>query len=445
MKNKKSSYHFPPGYSLLQTALISNEYLRNPIGFMTKAMEKFSGSYTGALGFSAKMIVTQNAGFINYVLRENHKNYHKSSFADVVAKFFGNGLVYSSGDYWLRQRRLIQPGFHKEKIHGLYDTVIKSITENISTLPVGESVDIYPIVHNLSFNVLLKSVFNIHLPSQIIEELKQIYIDILDFVFRYMNQPWKRLFYPFTGTMKVNLKKAGRLREIIAGIIRDRKASNENYADLLNMLLNSKYEDTGDGMTEEQITDELIIFMLAGHETTGNTLSWLLYLIASNNHVKQKLINSLHSSTIYDSINNEYLQATINEGMRLYPAAWLTDRVALEDDQFGEFRFPKGTIIIPYFFGMHRDKNYWEEASEFKPERFLTDLKGSAKSKNFMPFGAGPRMCIGNNFAMAEMSFFLYVFLNEFNIEVTEQVPKIQPLMILRPDKVIVSISRINR
>lgn len=444
MKQTTTKYNFPPGFSLLQSALKSTAYLKDPIGFITVYLEKFSGSYTSALGPSSKIIITQNADFINHVLRENHKNYQKSPFADMVAKFYGKGLLYANGENWLKQRRLIQPGFHKEKIHGLYSIVIDAIAQEFTKFPVGEEVDIYPVVHNFSFNILIKSLFDINLSPEIIAELKQLFSEIQDFLFKDMNQPWKRIFYPFTGTRHINLKKAARLKEIITTIISERRAAQGSYSDLLDMLLSSKYEDTGQGMSDAQITDELLIFILAGHETTGNTLSWLLYLIASNTDVREQLINSFNSTTIYDSINNELLKATINEGMRLYPAAWLTDRVALEDDHFENFSFPKGTIILPFFFGLHRDKNFWEDAGEFKPERFMNDVKSSGQSKHFVPFGAGPRMCIGNSFAMAEMSFFLFSFLKEFKVEATEQIPEIKPLITLRPDKVILNIKRIH-
>ncbi len=444
MKSKKQQYHFPGGYSLLQTAIVSSDYLKHPIRFITKSLEKFSGSaYSSSLGPNRKIIVTQDPGFISYVLREHHTNYQKSPFSDHVAQYFGNGLLYSKGEYWLKQRRLIQPAFHKDKIHGLYDIMIKRINDFISTFPVGEKVDLYPLVHQLSFSVLIKSLFDINLSSNIIAELSELFTQLQDFLMTDINQPWRKIFYPFTGTKKTNFKKAKRLRAIIQEIITQRKASTENFSDLLDMLLNSKYEDTGEAMTDEQLIDEVLILIIAGHETTANSLAWLLHLIASNSEIQQKLASTFHNSTINDSLNNEYLKATINEGMRLYPTAWITDRVAIEDDQFGEYSFPKNTIIIPFFYGVHRDEKLWEDALKFKPDRFMADGK-LIKSKNYFPFGAGPRMCIGNNFAMAEMSFFVQAFLNKFHIESTGQIPEMKPLITLRPDKVILKVAKIN-
>jgi cytochrome P450 len=129
--------------------------------------------------------------------------------------------------------------------------------------------------------------------------------------------------------------------------------------------------------------------------------------------------------------------------MRLYPAAWMTERVAIEDDEFDGFSFPKNTIVIPFFFGLHRDKKLWNEELKFDPERFIVDAK-VAKSKNYFPFGAGPRMCIGNNLAMAEMSFFIFSFLKKFQIKSTGQIPVMKALITLRPDKVLLNIQNIS-
>jgi len=406
-------------------------------------MEIFSGTYTASLGFNRKLILTQNPGFINYILKENHRNYNKSKLAtERAVAFFGKGLLFSNGDYWLRQRRLIQPAFHREKLQGLYTIIINTIDEYLSAFPTGKNIDVYPLANQVSFNILIQSLFDIKLSPTIMEELSQIFTSLQDFLIKDINQPFRRIFYPFTGAENAELKKAARLREIFTGIINDRKASDKNYTDLLDMLLKSRYEDTGEAMSNEQVIDEVLILIFAGHETTANTISWLLYLLSANNGAAQKLTASFSNSTVDNCLNNDYLKATIMEAMRLYPAAYVTERVALEDDAYEDFSFPKNTIIIPFFFGLHRDKNLWDDALKFLPQRFIDDTT-LAKSKNYFPFGAGPRMCIGNNFAMAEMSFFIFSFLKKFSIKPSGQIPSMRPLITLRPDKVLLDIEKI--
>ena len=442
MEIEKKKYKLPVGYSLFQTMLKTNEFLKNPIKFISKSMVAFSGTYSAVLG-NRKLILTQNPEFINYILKENHRNYNKSELATRTAKFFGNGLLFSNGDYWLKQRRLIQPAFHREKLKGLFNLMIKSIDVYLLEFPIGKNIDIHPLAQQLSFNILIQSLFDIKLPYQTMEEMRQIFTELQDFLIKDVNQPLHRFFYPITGTENAKFKKAKRLREILLEIILKRKKSKKQYDDLLDMLLNSKYEDTGETMSNEQIVDEVLILIFAGHETTANTLSWLLYLLSTNKETTQKLTDSFHDSTIHECLNNEYLKATINEAMRLYPAAWMTERVAIEDDKFEDYSFPKNTIIIPFFFGLHRDKNLWNKELSFVPERFLINNKVT-KLKNYFPFGAGPRMCIGNNFAIAEMSFFIFSFLKKFKIEATGQIPEMKPLITLRPDNVILNIKRNN-
>ncbi len=418
--------------------------LQDPIKFITDSMVAFSGTYTAFLTPKRKLIITQDADFIQYILKDNHRNYHKSEMTtERMVQFFGNGLLLSNGAYWLRQRRLLQPAFHRDKLKGLYNIMIASIEASLAAFPTGSNIDVFPLVHQLSFRVLLQSLFDIKLSPEIIAELSGIFAGLQDFLFKDINQPLRKVLYPFTGEEKARLQQAQRVREILGGIIEDRRKSSEGHADLLDMLLNSRYEDTGELMTDGQIIDEVLILIFAGHETTANSLSWLLYLLSVNGNVLQQLTALLAGTAVLDSLHNDYLKATINEGMRLYPAAWMTERVAIEDDAFKAFSYPKGTIIIPFFYGLHRDTSHWPNATTFEPERFMTDAQ-LARSKHFFPFGAGPRLCIGNNFAIAEMCFFGCAFLQHFQITSTGQVPAMKPLITLRPDKVLLHIERKN-
>jgi len=439
---KKKVYNFPAGYSFVQTVFKSNRFIDNPVNFMMDSIGKFGNTYSASLGLKKKILITQNADFISYVLKDNQKNYKKSPLAtERAVQLFGNGLLFSNGEYWREQRRLIQPAFHKEKLSGLYENIIKTIKAFLTQFSTGEHIDIYPLVHEVSFNILLNSLFDISLKPAHVKELNSAFSELQHFLIKDINQPIKRLLYPLNGAKKIHLNKAKRIREIFKEIIQERKNKEGHYTDLLDMLLHSKYEDTGTYMTEEQITDELLILIFAGHETTANTLSWLLYLLAENETVLKKLTSSFHGN-VYDSLNNDYLKATINEGMRLYPAAWMTERIAIADDVFDGINFAKGTIIIPFFFGLHRDKNLWVDADTFNPDRFLKD-NSLVKVKHYFPFGAGPRMCIGNNFAMAEMCFFLYEFLKVFSINATGVAVEMKPLITLRPKKVVLNVQRL--
>lgn len=442
MITKHNKYQLPEGYTLLQCILRARAFLKDPVKWIASNMNRFGGTYAAAIGFKRKLILTQHPGFISHVLKENHKNYQKSDIStDAGARYLGNGILFSNGDFWLQQRRLIQPAFHREKLQALQVVIIKTINKLIEKCPTGDAVDIYPFVHGLSFQVLIRSIFDIPLSPDTLTEISQLFGDIQEFLFTDTNQPTRRLWYPLTGARRITSRKTQRLRTIIRNVIHQRKSSGEPKGDLLDMLLNSTYEDNGESMGEEQIIDELVVLIFAGHETTANTLCWLLSLLASHPPALQQLQSSLIETSLQDALTNERLKATINEGMRLYPAAWMTERVALASDSFEHYTFPAGTIIIPFFFGLHRDEQLWENASVFDPERFMPGEKAT-RSKNYFPFGAGPRMCVGNHFAMAEMCFFLHTFLTEFQIQSTGYIPTMKALISLRPDKVILDIKK---
>ena len=446
MRIVNGKYELPPGNNLWRSLLASFTFLKDPIRAISRNMIRYSGTYSAILIGRGKIILTEDPDFIQYVLRENHTNYQKSELSSkTAARLFGNGLLFSNGGPWLRQRRLIQPAFHQGKIQGLYEIVIKTANEIISDFEEGEKIDLYPLMRRLSFGVLIHSLFDIRLSPETILELSEGFTDMQDFLLKDVNQPFRKFLYPINRAERAILEKSRSIRNIVKGIIDKRLEEKEMHNDLLDMLLNVKYEDTGETMAQEQIIDEILVLLFAGHETTANTLSWLLYLIATNAGEAEKLKESISKIKITDSPKDEYINAVISESMRLYPAAWMTERVALSDDRFGGFSYPKGTIIIPFFYGLHRNKHNWEKESTFDPGRFIhSDTVKTKKAKNFFPFGAGPRMCIGNNFAMAEMSFILHALLTKFEISATDEIPGMWPLITLRPRNLRMNFKRIK-
>src|ERR1039457_2331172 len=295
MSSDKIKYNLPSGYSAMQSILNSYSFLKDSVQFISNNMEKYSGTYSAILPPKNQLlIITQDPGFVNYVLRENHLNYHKSAIsAERAASFLGKGLLFSNGENWMKQRRLIQPGFHREKIIGLYEIVARSIKEFLAAFPTGDRIDVYPLMHQLAFNIVIRSLFDIHLSSETMSALSNHFSEIQEFFIKDINQPFRRFFYPFTGKENSALKKSEKIKHILRGIIEQRRASKESYSDLLDMLLNSKYEDTAEPMPDEQMIDELLVLIFAGHETTANTLSWLLYLLASDRRVLEKLTQAI--------------------------------------------------------------------------------------------------------------------------------------------------------
>jgi cytochrome P450 len=388
------------------------------------------------------LIATQDPGFIEYILKTNHKNYHKSAIqTEQLGRFLGKGLLTSNGEYWLKQRRLIQPGFHIDKIHALYVIIKRTVDDFLNSMPAGNSVDVYPFMHKLAFEIVINSLFNIKVPPGDQHQLSKFISEVQAFVIKEVRQPHKNWWFSLSGEVRQNLKKAEGARNIIRNIIHDRKKSSKKFNDLLDMLLDARYEDNGEPMHEEQVIDEILIVLIAGHETTANALSWTLYLLSTHPEELKKLREATLNVSLHECVANDALTSVIKESMRLYPPAWISDRVALNDDGYKNFTFPKGSIIILFYYGLHRDRKHWNDPTSFQPQRFSKSL--GEKSKNYYPFGAGPRLCIGSNFAMAEMAIFIHAIIHKFEINPSNVTPTINPMVTLRPDHVILDIKRI--
>ena len=435
-------YKLPDGYSLFRSFARTYKQVRDPIGSMEESMARFDGTYSVNLG-TKRLIATQDPGFIDHVLKNNHRNYYKSPIlTEQLGRFLGKGLLTSNGEYWLKQRRLIQPGFHPEKIHALYRIIDETVARFISRFPEGDKVDVYPLMNSLAFEIVVNTLFNVKVHPGTRDELSRFITDTQDFAISDIRQPHKSWWFRVSGEVKRNLRKAEGARQIIRSIIRTRKDSGEKRGDLLDMLLDARYEDSGLPMEENQVIDEILILLIAGHETTANALSWTLFLLANHQDEQAKLRLATGGLSTVECVKHDYLNAVISESMRLYPPAWISDRVALNDDAYRHYTFPKDTIVILFYYGLHRDSRHWEDPAAFKPSRFLAFRDLKEKPKAYYPFGAGPRLCIGNNFAMAEMTIFLQSMVHAFDILPTSVLPRVKPLVTLRPDQAILGIRR---
>ncbi|MBT1702183.1 cytochrome P450 [Chryseosolibacter indicus] len=430
----------PPGYNVFQSIGRTLKQIKDPIGTMEESMRIYNGTYTVNLGLK-RLIATQNPGFIEHVLRVNQRNYFKSEMlTEHLGRFLGKGLLTSNGDYWLRQRRLIQPGFHIDRLKDLYLIMKRTIDEFLSKMQTGLNVDVYPLMHSLAFELVINTLFNVTIPGQVRKQLSTFITETQGFVMKDIRQPHKSWWFRLNGELKKNLIYAQEVRTIIKNMIDQRMAAGRQFNDLLDMLLDARYEDSGLGMQEEQIIDEILVLLIAGHETTANALSFTLYLLANHQHELERLRETTKNVGFHESIKNANILAAINESMRLYPPAWISDRVAVDDDVYDQFKIPKDTIIAVFYYGLHRDPRYWNNPLEFKPGRFLNAATEKDKIRAFYPFGSGPRLCIGNNFALAEMTLFLHSFIHMFDIWATGQTPQLKPLVTLRPDRVLLKI-----
>ena len=441
-------YNYPNKLSIVRFFKDAEGVRRNPIPFHKRYFEKFGDSFSIRIGFSKHIILSRDNEIAQYILVKNQKNYNKSKFQSVyLSKYLGKGLLTSDGDFWLKQRRLIQPAFHKQKMNQLVDNMNTAITVELDNLIEDKSIDLFPIMSNLAFNVVAKSLFQLSTAENKFERIKFIIEEVQNFLIKEIRLPHKAWWFSMSGQVKNHLKLAEENNSIIREIIEERKASKEEINDLLNMLLETRYEDTGESMSVEQLIDEIKVLFIAGHETTANALTFTLHLLGSNPEVQQKVfeeISQIESQT--DNVIEQlqkmtYLNAVLNESMRLYPPAWITDRQNLEDDSLGLFKIKKDTLIGVSFYELHRNPKYWNDPDEFIPERFFGEQRKESM-KYFYPFGAGPRMCIGTGFAIYEMCLTISQIVKKYFIKSNDDVIQFNPLITLKPVNVKVSFSK---
>ncbi len=435
-----------PGIPRWQSAVSSFKMARNPLPFLNKFIREKGTTVQVYLGGLYKMILTTDPDFIQHILQKNNKNYRKSEVHfDKIQHFLGRGLLTSEGPYWLQQRRLIQPGFHKKRLEALLELmdkvaieVLNDLDEEIKTLP---EVDMYEKMLEITFRIIANSIFGQDLGPEQLTKLSDSITTLQAFIVRQIRQPYLNSWLKFSGQVKEHEKLRDEADAIIRHYIEERRQSEESHSDLLQMLMEARYEDTGEGMTDQQLIDEVKILFVAGHDTSANALAWTWYLLTQHPEALEKVRQEVTAiigegqPSFENVMQLEYTQQVIEESMRLFPPAWTTNRVAAEDDEFKGIPIKKGTTFATYIYGVHHSPELWDDPESFKPERFSKEEKKKHHPYAFIPFGGGPRLCIGNNFALMEMKLILARMVNRYEISLMPgQEVKPLPLITLRPE-----------
>ncbi|MCO6479868.1 MAG: cytochrome P450 [Phaeodactylibacter sp.] len=424
----------------------SLRFAYNPVAALGQYVDEYGPTFEFYLGGMVKGILTTDPGLAQHVLQKEHRKWRKSPIqTERLGHFLGNGLLTSDGDYWLRQRRLIQPGFHRRRLAGLTGIMSREIDDFLErrfepALAGGQPIDVAPQMMELAFRVVAKSLFTTDLSEEDLAFLGDSVTVIQSFITRTFRQPYLIPWFRFSGQYREHEGLADQFDRTILKYIQARRSSQERYDDLLQMLLEARYEDTGEGMTDRQLVEESAILFVAGHETTANALSWIWYLLGQHPEIVERLrrehdaVLGGRAPAFEDLPQLEYTQQVIDEAMRLYPPAWITDRLCIEDDQYGELPLPEGSRVVVFIWGIHRKPGLWEDPGAFRPERFRRERRKEYHPFAYMPFGGGPRLCIGNNFALMEMQLVLVKMLRRYDIRLVPGFePELQPLITLRP------------
>ena len=435
-----------PEVSLPKFIRHSLSILRNPLPFHKTNFKKYGDSFRLNVGFGKSVIFTRDAELLSYVLQKNQKNYLKSTIQTRdLAKYIGKGLLTAEGEKWQKQRRLIQPAFHKSQLIQLLETIQNTINNELNKIQTNRPFDIFPVFNDLAFQTVVKSLFSSEIDEADSKQLQHTTEITQQMLVKELRQPYLGWWFKLSGKIKFHINLIDQSRAILHKVVTQRKQSGMRYNDLLDMLLDARYED-GSSMEETQLLDEILILFAAGHETTSNALTFTCELLARHPQAQLKILeeiqkNNKESFDLMDRISHAtYTKWVIQEAMRLYPPAYFIDRVNKEEDNFNGIVLPKGSNLLFSVYEIHRHPDLWKNPDAFMPERFLDE---SIKfSKIYYPFGAGPRMCIGNNFAMYEMILAIVSLVEQFEIVEKKTPIQIKPLITLKPFQAVLEFKR---
>lgn len=431
-----------PEVSLFHFIKHSFQILKNPLPFHKSNFEKHGDLFNLKIGFNKYIYFCRDAELAEYVLQKNNRNYTKSKIqTQDLAKYVGNGLLTAEGEHWKTQRRLIQPTFHKKQIELLLQTIQDTIELQYQVFSANQTTDVFPVFNDLAFNIVVKSLFSDAANQDQINRLQYITEAEQKMLVKELRQPYLGWWFKLSGTLKNHLDLSLEARQILRDIVKDRLNSNTVYNDLLDMLLSATYED-GSSMEEQQLLDEILILFTAGHETTSNALTFIVQLLAKHPNWQEQIYEEIKKNEDQDNLmsviaNSTICQQVIEEAMRLYPPVYFIDRVNIEADKFKTYSFKKGSNLLFSIFEIHRHPKLWDKPNTFLPERFKD---GSRPFSSFyFPFGAGPRKCIGNNFAIYEMILAINHLVKTYKIEPKFDQIEILPLITLKPKNAFVN------
>jgi cytochrome P450 len=431
-----------PAVSRLRSFADSTAMARNPVPVLTRYNEDFGDTFRFYLGGLKEAIVTIDPAVIQHVLKTNAENYYKSEIqVKRMGHFLGKGLLTTEGDAWRNQRRLIQKGFGAKQLDALSSIMQDSLAESLQDFDTkihNGPVDIYPHLMKITFAMVARSLFGASLKDEDIDLVSHTICTVQEFIVRQTLQPYLNPWFAASGELRKHEEMRTRADAVLMAYIKKRR-NEPPRLDLLQTLMDARYAD-GEGMPDELILSESMQLLVAGHETSSNALSWLLYVLSSRPDCLQKVRDEFDSVLGDAPLNHgdvpkfEFATQVIQEALRLYPPFWMIDRMAIADDRVGDVVIPRGSMVIVYVYGAHHAPRHWESPETFDTGRFLKANEKLRTPFTYFPFGGGPRGCIGNHYAMLQVLMILHGLLRNYDFQLAPgQTIEARPMVILRP------------
>ncbi|MBM7115952.1 cytochrome P450 [Archangium primigenium] len=410
----------PPGPRALPVLGSLVDYTRDPLGFLD-ACVRDHGDVVGFELLGTPNFFLQRPEHIEHVLVTRNRNYIKEPFQRELlgGRLLGKGLATSEGEAWLRQRRLMQPAFHRQRIAGYGQVMAGFARQQLEAWRDGEIRDVNADMMRLTLGIAVKTLFGLELHGAE-ESAGPSLARIMD----HFSQMQAFLFPEWLPTPE-NLRfraAVQRLDTFVFSVIQQRRAAGGGAEDLLSLLLEARDED-GQRLSDPEVRDEVMTLLIAGHETTSLALTFCLHLLAHHPEAEAALHQELDTVLagrppgMEDLAALPFTEAVVKEALRLYPPAWTLGREALEDDEIGGWHIPRGAVVSANPWTVHRDARLYEEPLAFRPQRWRDGLEQRLPRFAWFPFGGGPRLCIGVSFAMMETRLVLATLAQRFRFE----------------------------
>ena len=408
------------------------------LGFFDECFREYGDAVYFRAG-NRRSVLLSHPDDIETVLVTENRQFIKNRALQYLRPLLGNGLLLNEGEAWLRQRRIVQPAFGKHRVEGYVPAMMECTERMLAQWQTGQVRDLHMEMVELTMSIAGRTLLGIDVGDQFVEVTRCVETVMTDFLGRFGSALPLPFWIPTPGNWKL-ARTIRRLDAILHELIQHRRASGAAGGDFLSLLLAARDEVDGSGLSDRQVRDEVMTMFLAGHETTANALAWTWQLLGQHPQVQERAAREARETlggrppTAADVANLPLCEAILKESMRLYPPAYAVGRRTMADITIGGHFIPAGHNVLMSQWVVHRDERWFDEPLAFDPERWRDGRTDGLPKYAYFPFGGGPRVCIGNTFAMVEATLVIASVLQRFRLEAVNPRPaRIKPAITLRP------------
>jgi len=390
-------------------------------------------------------IVTADPEMIKYVLKDNNENYHKSHIqTKYLVEFQGVGLNNSHGDYWLSQRKHLSMGFTPGRLAETLPSQLNTLNEFMSEFEIAiksDSVDMHRQMEKFTIRSVGRSLFGSQMKVADYDRFAAAILEIQQYILKKIVQPYLKPWFIISGKDKKYHKIREEGDQLIMEYLKERRKTLGEGNDILEMIMTTPYKGTNECMSDEKIRIEILQLMVAGNETSSTAATWAFYVMAKHpeciSKIREEIENVFGDAPIdYQKIHQlTYTISVLDEAMRLYPPFWMIDREAQKDDEFKGIKIPKGTTVVTYIYGAHYNEEHWKNPEKFDPSRFNNADSDKNHPFSHIPFGGGPRVCIGQNMAKTQILLVISAIVRKYDFSLVDNTEVgMQAMMLIKPD-----------